>query len=78
MPAPSRTKSSNKQSMVLNLTTAEMAVVERLANDRGMTKTSLVRQAIRLYDSVDSRLRDGHKLYIEDAAKKDKSELVFL
>ncbi len=78
MKRPQLAKSGKKRSMVLNLTESEMAVIERLATEKGVTKTGLVRQAIRLYDSVETRLRDGHKLYIEDSRGKDKAELLIL
>ena len=78
MKKPLLAKSGKKRSMVLNLTEPEMAIIERLAIEKGVTKTGLVRQAIRLYDSFETRMREGHKLYIEDSDSKEKSELLIL
>jgi len=38
-----------KKTMTINLTENEMAVLKRLADERGLTKTALVRQSLRLY-----------------------------
>ena len=70
--------SKDKRSMMLSLPAAEMAVVEALAKKRGLTKTGLVRQAIRLYESVDTRMDQGHKLYVENPEKQDKLEIMLL
>lgn len=64
--------------MMLSMPMAEMLVVEALAKKRGLTKTGLVRQAIRLYESVETRLDQGHKLYVESPEKKEKSEIMLL
>ena len=64
--------------MTVNLSEREMTSLERIAERRGLSKTQLVRQAIRLYESVTDRLEQGDKLYLEDAEKSEKSELVVL
>jgi hypothetical protein len=63
--------------MTLNLTEKEMAVLEQLSDDKGLSKTQLVKQALRLYQSVVERLDKGDKLFIEDD-KKEKVELMVL
>lgn len=72
------TKTSNRKPLMLSLSLDEMAVVELLAHKRGLTKTALLRQAIRLYQSVDQRLENGERLYVEDPKKQEKMELVLL
>lgn len=67
-----------KRTMTLNLTEAEMGVLEELCEQKGLSKTALVRQALRLYKSVDDRLARGDKVFIESADKTDKAELMVL
>ena len=65
-----------KKTMTLNLTDEE--VLEDLARKKDLSKTGVVRQALRLYQMVDLRLRDGEKLIFEDEKKNKKSEVVVL
>ena len=67
-----------KKTMTLNLTDAELLVLQSLAEKKGLSKTALMRQALRLYQSVEDRIEQGAKLYFEDADKKEKSEVVVL
>lgn len=69
---------NDKRTMTLNLSDAEMRVVEELSVKKDLTKTALVRQALRLYQLVDARLTQGDKLFFEDTAKQNKSELMVL
>ena len=64
--------------MTLNLTEAEMKVLEQLALRKELTKTGVLRQALRLYQLVDVRLAQGEKLCFEDGLGKKKSELMML
>lgn len=67
-----------KRTMTLNLTTAEMAILEELCDRKGLSKTALLRQALRLYRSVDERLERGEKVFVENPTSKDKAELMVL
>lgn len=67
-----------KKTMTLNLTDAEMGALEELSSRKDLSKTALLRQALRLYQLVDSRFDKGDKLFFEDEATKDKAELVVL
>lgn len=69
---------SMKKTMTLNLTDAEMAVLEQLSADKDMTKTAVLRQALRLYQIINERLQTGEKLFFEDIVAKEKKELVVL
>lgn len=69
---------SDKKTMTLNLTEAEMAVLEKLSVEKDLTKTAVLRQALRLYQLVDSRMAQGDTLFFEDKEKKNKSELMVL
>lgn len=69
---------STKKTMTLNLTDAEMAVLEQLSAEKDMSKTAILRQALRLYQVINERLRTGDKLFFEDIVAKEKKELVVL
>jgi predicted transcriptional regulator len=66
-----------KRTMTLNLTDAEMQALEALAHEKDLSKTAVLRQALRLYQMVDARLSKGEKLLFEDDEKK-QSELMVL
>ncbi|WP_197055947.1 transcriptional regulator [Celeribacter baekdonensis] len=64
--------------MTLNLTDAEMGVLEGLCAKKDLSKIGVIRQALRLYQMVDVRLERGDKLFFEDDKTKDKSEVMML
>ena len=64
--------------MTLNLTAREMTVLEQLAATKDLSKTGVMRLALRLLQAVDSKTRLGQKLMFEDEKSKEKSELVLL
>lgn len=67
-----------KRTMTLNLTDAEMAVLEALCQKKDLSKTVLLRQALRLYQRVEERLEKGDKLFFEDESTKEKAEVMML
>lgn len=69
---------ATKKTMTLNLTDAEMAVLEELSEKKDLSKTAVLRQALRLYQMVNVRLDRGEKLFFEDEAKKEKAEVMVL
>jgi predicted transcriptional regulator len=69
---------AEKRTMTLNLTDAEMNALEELAAKKDLNKTVVIRQALRLYQMVDQRIRDGKKVFIEDELTKDKAELMLI
>ncbi|WGT52604.1 ribbon-helix-helix protein, CopG family [Thioclava nitratireducens] len=68
----------SKKTMTLNLTEAEMAVLEELCDKKDLSKTVLLRQALRLYQRVEERLERGDKLFFEDETSKEKAEIMML
>lgn len=68
----------SKKTMTLNLTDAEMSALEGLCVKKDLSKTALLRQALRLYQMVDVRLERGDKLFFEDDDTKEKSEVMIL
>ena len=68
----------DRRQMTLMLSDREMDVLNGLSERRGMSKTSLIRQALRLYQSVIERIDKGEKVFVEDPATKEKAELMVL
>jgi hypothetical protein len=69
---------TDRRAMSLSLSEAEMDVLEQLAARKDLSKTAVLRQALRLYQLVDERLMRGEKLFLEDETARTKSELMLL
>jgi len=69
---------SDKRTMTLNLTEAEMEALDVLAQKKELSKTAVIRQAIRLYQLIDARMAMGEKLVFEDDKLQKKSEVMVL
>lgn len=74
----SSTTMNPKRTMTLNLTDAEMAALDQLSTQKDLSKTAVVRQALRLYQMIDQRSQTGQKLYFENDSTKEKAELMLL
>jgi Ribbon-helix-helix protein, copG family len=64
-------RSSGNQAMstmTLNLSEKEMAVLESLCDAKDVSKTQLMRQALRLYQLVDVKLSRGMRMKFCNAA----------
>jgi hypothetical protein len=68
----------SKKTMTLNLTETEMQALDELARKKDLTKTAVIRQALRLFQLVDARLSLGEKLLFEDEKAQKKAELMVL
>ena len=68
---------TDKRTMTLNLTEAEMQALESLAGRKELTKTAVIRMALKLFQLIDERKMDGGKLFVEDKDKQ-KTELALL
>lgn len=68
---------NEKRTMTLNLTDQEMSVLDELSSHKDLSKTAVIRQALRLYQLVDARISRGEKLFFEDHDKQ-KAELMVL
>ncbi len=66
-----------KKMMTLNLTEREMKVLEELAIEKGLNKTSVLKQALALYQLIHKKIELGEKIFTEDE-NKEKSEIVLL
>jgi hypothetical protein len=69
---------ATKKTMTLNLTEAEMGALEELSAKKDLSKTAVLRQALRLYQMVDARIEQGEKIFFEDEKKKKKAEVMVL
>ncbi len=69
---------SEKKAMTLTLTSPEMEALEHLARRKDVSKTAIVRQALRLMHLIDNRVTQGTRLVFEDDARQQKSEVVVL
>lgn len=65
-----------KRTMTLNLSDPEMDLLEALCSRKGVSKTALLRQAIKLYSSVEERIEQGQKVVVENPSTKEKAELI--
>ncbi|TXT34575.1 MAG: transcriptional regulator [Planctomycetota bacterium] len=68
----------SKRTMTLNLSDDEMHVLEGLCEKKSLSKTALLRQALRLYQAVDARIERGDKLLFENEEANEKAELMVL
>lgn len=69
---------NEKRTMTLNLTPREMAVLEELATKKDLSKTGVMRLALRLLQMADSKAQMGQKLMFEDNKTKEKSEILLM
>ncbi len=67
-----------KRTMTLNLTEPEMLALDELSARKDLSKTAVLRQALRLYQTVDARVEKGEKLLFENEQTKEKAELMLL
>ena len=67
-----------KRTMTLNLTDAEMRALDDLSVRKDLTKTAVLRQALRLYQTIEARVEKGEKLVFENDVTKEKAELMLL
>jgi hypothetical protein len=51
------------ETMTLNMPAREMRALEALSEHHGMSKTAVMRQALRLYQLVHVRMKDGETLH---------------
>ncbi|MCY4613179.1 MAG: transcriptional regulator [Nitrospira sp.] len=69
---------NTRKTMTLNLTEAEMQVLGSLSEKKDLSKTALLRQALRMYQLIEARLENGEKLFFEDEKTKEKAEVMML
>ena len=67
---------TDKKVLTLKLSAQEMETIEELARRKDVSKTAVIKQAVRLLMLVETRMEDGGKLFLED--DKQKTELAVL
>ncbi len=67
-----------EKGIMLSLSEVEMEALARLADRKGQTKSAILRQALRLYESLDTKLSEGNRLVLEAPDKMDKAEVLLL
>lgn len=69
---------TKKKTLTLNLTDSESAVLDDLSKRKELTKTAVLRQALRLYQLIDTRLERGERVTFHDELRKSSSDLIVL
>jgi predicted transcriptional regulator len=69
---------AEKRTMTLNLSEEEMSSLEQLARRNDMSKTAVLRKAIRIYLILEKRLQRGEHIFVEDEAHQGKVELLLV
>lgn len=62
--------SDDKATMTLNMSAREMGALTELAEWHDMSKTQVMRQALRLYQLINIRVRAGERLYFSGDEKR--------
>jgi hypothetical protein len=68
---------SQKTLISLNLSPAELELLTELSDKKEMSKSAILRQALRMMGVIEQRINQGEKLYFE-SLDKQKSEVVLL
>lgn len=68
---------SKKTLISLNLTESELELLNELSEKKEMSKSAVLRQALRMMGVIEQRIAQGEKLYFE-SLDKEKSELLLL
>ncbi len=67
-----------KRTMTLNLSEEEMNSLDQLALRNDMSKTALIRKAIRIYLLLETRMQRGEHIFVEDELHQIKAELLLV
>lgn len=68
----------NKKTLIsLNLSDAELDLLNDLSQKKEMSKSAVLRQSLRMMGIIEQRIQQGEKLYFE-SLDKEKSEVVLL
>ncbi len=62
--------------LTVNFSEREMEVLEQLASDKDLSKTGILRQALRLYQYIDNKHKAGHRMLFDDEGRKTFVEIV--
>lgn len=65
------------RTLTLNLPADEMECIEQMCEQKGLTKTQIIRQSLRLYNTVGSRMMQGDRVF-EDNRIKTSQEIIMI
>lgn len=68
---------SKKTLITLNLSDAELELLNSLSEKKDMNKSAVLRQALRMMGLIEQRIEQGEKFYFETVDQK-KSELILV
>ena len=68
----------NTRTMTLNLTVPEMERLAALSERKRLSKTTVMRQALKVYDEIDAELESGKKLLLQDKESASQSPVMIL
>jgi hypothetical protein len=69
---------ARQKTLTLNMSEDEMNLLESLASQKGVSKTAVLKSAIKLYYMVNLRIANGERIFSEDVEKGEKAELLLL
>lgn len=67
-----------KKTLTLFLTKDEMDVLSTLAKQKGLSKTAILRQALRLYQVVCLKQDTGKRIYFEDELNMKQTDIIII
>ena len=73
-----RTIMGEKRTMTLNLSQEEMNSLDQLALRNDMSKTAVIRKAIRIYLTLEKRMQKGEHIFVEDDLHQIRAELLLV
>jgi metal-responsive CopG/Arc/MetJ family transcriptional regulator len=68
---------SKKTLISINLSQAELDLLAELSEKKEMSKSAVLRQALRMMALIEQRVSQGEKFYLESAAKEKSEVLLF-
>jgi hypothetical protein len=69
---------TKQKTLTLNLSEEEMNLLESIAIQKAVSKTAILKSAIKLYYVINFRISNGEKIFSEDISKGEKAELLLL
>ncbi len=68
----------NKKTLIsLNLSSSELELLTELSEKKEMSKSAILRQALRMMAVLEQRIEQGEKFYVESLDKEKSEVLLF-
>lgn len=65
-----------KYALKLNLSTSELESMQKICTEKSLSKTALIRRALKLYEILDKHTTEGSKIYIRTEDLNKEIELL--